>query len=66
MSETMAFKKGSDWGIKNMLTFPSEESQLDSVFALLSKDREEPWPLILHRIFSSSSLIFMFEGKPNA
>ncbi len=62
----MAFKKGSGWRIKNMQTFPSEESQLNSVFALLSDYREEPCLLILHTVFSSPSLIPLFEGKPNA
>jgi len=61
MSKIMAFKKGSGWRIKNTLTFPSEESQLDSVFALLSDDREEPCPLIHHTVFSSPSLIPLLE-----
>jgi hypothetical protein len=61
MSEIMAFKKRSGWRIKNKLTFPGKEKQLDSVFALLSDNREEPCPLILHAVFSSSSLIPLLE-----
>jgi hypothetical protein len=64
MSDIMGFRKGSGWRNKNTLTFPSEENQLDSVFALLSDDREEPCPLIIHTVFSSSSLIpFLKENE---
>jgi len=63
MSEIIAYKKGPGWRIKNTLTFPSEESQLDSVFALLSDDVEEPCPLILHTVFSSPSLTPHVGGK---
>jgi hypothetical protein len=61
MIEIMVHKKGSGWRIKNTLTFSSEESRLGSVFALLSDDREEPCPLILHTVFSSPSLIPLLE-----
>jgi hypothetical protein len=57
MSEIIKFKNGLDWRVKNPLTFSREKSQLDSVFALLSDDREKSCPLILHTVFSSPSLI---------